>query len=106
VPRQQQPALDRVPAEPRERHVEHLGHGQLGRHGGELGGEVVGAGLAERPLPERVEVGGLGPLGTVLAQLRQGHVDEHGWLLPEGKVLATVRGKPLGARALAAALVP
>jgi hypothetical protein len=73
---QGQPALHRVPPEPRERHVVHLDRGQTGVDEFETGVQVVLAGLLEGLGPERVEVLGLDGRAAVLVELVEGEVEQ------------------------------
>ncbi len=78
VVRYQQPPPDRVPAEPGERDVEHVGVPQRGAGRGELGFGCGGPGGGELPGPELVEVRGLGHVRGVAAKLGKRKVGEHG----------------------------
>ena len=66
---QGEPALHRVPAEARERHVVHPHRGQARVDEFEVGVQIVLAGLREGLRPERVEVLGLDGSAAVLAEL-------------------------------------
>jgi hypothetical protein len=65
---QREPALDRVPAEPGERHVVHLDRLERRLDGFEAGVEVVLPRLLEGLGPEGVEVLGLGGRAAVFAK--------------------------------------
>ena len=76
--RGQEPALDRLPAEARERDVPDVDGHQAGVVRFEGGGDGVGAGVGQRVRPEGVEVGRLLALGLVDAQLGERQIVEHG----------------------------
>ena len=78
VVRDEQPPLDRIPGEPGERHVEHVGVPDRGAGRGELGCPGGGPGGGELAGPELVEVGGLGHVRGVAAELGKRQVGEHG----------------------------